>query len=95
MVTSALNGKGFREPDAEERLAIAITHFRRSLNFYGQNLGLKMFRKHLASYIDAAPWPDGEEARRAARAALCRLEDPSAIEDGLAALWLDNRRLAA
>jgi hypothetical protein len=54
-----------------------------------------MFRKHLASYIDAAPWPGEAQARRAARAALCRLEDPSAVEDGLAVLWLDERRLAA
>jgi nifR3 family TIM-barrel protein len=94
-IEAALNGEAFREPDAEERLAIAVTHFRRSLNFYGQDLGLKMFRKHLASYIEAAPWPDSEDARRAARAALCRLEDPAAVEDGLAALWLGDRRLAA
>jgi tRNA-dihydrouridine synthase len=94
-IEAALDGEGFREPDAEERLAIAVTHFRRSLNFYGQPLGLKMFRKHLASYIDAAPWPESVEARRAARSTLCRLEEPAAIEDGLAALWLDGRRLAA
>jgi tRNA-dihydrouridine synthase B len=31
-------------------------------------LGLKMFRKHLASYIEAAPWPETPEARRLARA---------------------------
>jgi nifR3 family TIM-barrel protein len=94
-IEAALDGEGFREPDAEERLAIAVTHFRRSLNFYGETLGLKMFRKHLASYIDAAPWPDSPEARRAARSGLCRLEDPAAVEDGLAALWLADRRLAA
>ena len=94
-IEAALRGEGFQEPDAEERLAIAVTHFRRSLGFYGQNLGLKMFRKHLASYIEAAPWPGDEQARRAARATLCRLEDPAAIEDGLTALWLGDRRLAA
>ena len=94
-IEAALNGEGFREPDAQERLAIAITHFRRSLNFYGEKMGLKMFRKHLASYIEAAPWPEAEELRRAARSALCRLEDPAQIEDGLAALWLGDRRLAA
>lgn len=94
-IEAALNGEDFREPDGAERLAIALTHFRRSLNFYGQALGLKMFRKHLASYVEAAPWPRDEAARRAARGALCRLEDPAAIEDGLAALWLDDRRQAA
>ena len=94
-IEAALNGQGFREPDADERLAIALTHFRRSLDFYGQSVGLKMFRKHLASYVEAAPWPDSEEARRIARSTLCRLEDPAAIEDGLATLWLGDRRLAA
>ena len=94
-IEAALNGQGFREPDADERQAIALTHFRRSLDFYGQSVGLKMFRKHLASYVEAAPWPDSEEARRIARSTLCRLEDPAAIEDGLATLWLGDRRLAA
>lgn len=94
-IEAALNGEGFKEPDAEERLAIALTHFRRSLSFYGERLGLKMFRKHLASYIEAAPWPETSEARRAARASLCRLEDPAAVESALRDLWLAERRHAA
>ena len=94
-IEAALEGRGFEEPGAEERLAIAITHFRRSLAFYGERLGLKMFRKHLASYIEAAPWPETPEARRAARAALCRLEDPYAVETALRDLWSPNRRQAA
>lgn len=94
-IEAALDGRAFVEPDAEERLAIALTHFRRSLEFYGERQGLKMFRKHLASYIEAAPWPDTPEARRAARATLCRLEDPSAVERELTQLWLIDRRVAA
>lgn len=94
-IEAALDGRAFVEPDAEERLAIALTHFRRSLEFYGERQGLKMFRKHLASYIEAAPWPETPEARRAARATLCRLEDPSAVERELTQLWLIDRRVAA
>jgi tRNA-dihydrouridine synthase B len=94
-IEAALEGRGFAEPEAEERLAIALTHFRRSLSFYGERLGLKMFRKHLASYIEAAPWPETAEARRAARAILCRLEDPAAVEIALRDLWLAGGRLAA
>lgn len=94
-IEAALEGRGFEEPGAEERLAIAITHFRRSLAFYGERLGLKMFRKHLASYIEAAPWPETPEARRAARAALCRLDEPHAVETALRDLWSPNRRQAA
>lgn len=94
-IEAALEGRAFVEPDAEQRLAIALTHFRRSLEFYGERLGLKMFRKHLASYIDAAPWPETAEARRAARGELCRLESPDAVERGLTQLWLQDRRAAA
>jgi nifR3 family TIM-barrel protein len=94
-IEAALDGRAFVEPDADERLAIALTHFRRSLEFYGDRQGLKMFRKHLASYIEAAPWPETPEARRMARATLCRLEDPAAVERELTQLWLIDRRVAA
>ena len=59
------------EPDLAGRLAIAIDHFRDSLAFYGERLGLRMFRKHLAAYVEAAPWPADALVRREARARLC------------------------
>ncbi|HEY8617970.1 tRNA dihydrouridine synthase DusB [Phenylobacterium sp.] len=86
-IGAALDGREFAEPDAEARLAIALAHFRDSLAFYGERLGLRIFRKHLAAYIENAPWPATAQARREARAALCRLEDPGEVEDGLRALW--------
>jgi tRNA-dihydrouridine synthase len=82
------------EPDAETRLAIVLDHLQASLSFYGDRLGLRIFRKHLAWYIDQAPWPAGAEARRAARSALCRLDDPSAVVAGLTHLWLNRDRIA-
>jgi tRNA-dihydrouridine synthase B len=91
-----LAGEAFEAPDAGVRLGIALDHFRDALRFYGDRLGLKIFRKHLASYIDNAPWPAPAEDRRLARSVLCRLEDPSEIERSLTALWTDpERRLAA
>jgi tRNA-dihydrouridine synthase B len=87
-------GRAFAEPDAQTRLGIALDHFRDALSFYGDRLGLKVFRKHLAAYVEQAPWPAAAEDRRAAR--LCRLESPREVEDGLVALWTDPpRRLAA
>ncbi|ODT62796.1 MAG: tRNA dihydrouridine synthase DusB [Phenylobacterium sp. SCN 69-14] len=95
-IEAELAGAAFVEPDVETRLEIALSHFRDSLNFYGDRLGLRIFRKHLAAYIENAPWPASAPARRAARAALCRLEDPAAVEAGLTALWRDPvSRLAA
>ena len=84
------------EPAMAERLAIAIAHFRDSLAFYGERLGLRMFRKHLAAYVEAAPWPADAQARRQARARLCSLDAPSEVEAALTALWaLPPERLAA
>ena len=91
-----LDGRAFEAPDADARLAIALAHFRDALGFYGPRVGLKVFRKHLAAYIEQAPWPASPEARREARGRLCRLEDPLAVELGLTSLWSDPaRRLAA
>ena len=82
---------GLPEPGLDERLAIALEHFRDSLAFYGDRVGLRMFRKHLASYIEAAPCA---EDRREARARLCRLDEPRAVEAALIALWTPERLAA-
>ncbi|WP_337185344.1 tRNA dihydrouridine synthase DusB [Phenylobacterium sp.] len=95
-IETELDGRTFAEPDADGRLAIAVAHLRDSLEFYGERLGLRIFRKHLAAYIENAPWPADARARREARAALCRLEDARSVERGLTALWTTrDHRLAA
>jgi nifR3 family TIM-barrel protein len=78
------------EPDREARLAIVREHLTASVAFYGMPLGLKMFRKHLGWYIEQAPWPADAQERRAAKAKLCRLEQPDAVIEALAALWRTN-----
>ncbi len=83
-------------PEAEARLHIVIEHFRESLAFYGDGLGLKMFRKHLGWYVEQAPWPASAQERRAAKARLCRLETQREVEAALTNLWLrQGARLAA
>ena len=95
-IEAGLAGQAFEAPGVEERLAIALEHFRASLEFYGDKLGLRVFRKHLAAYVENAPWPQEAEARRSARSWLCRLEDPSRVERGLTALWRGQEtRMAA
>ena len=75
------------EPDREERLAIVLEHMQASLDFYGDPLGLKVFRKHLGWYVQQAPWPETPEARRAAKAGLCRMETAGEVATGLRRLW--------
>ncbi len=95
-IEAALSGQPFESPDVETRLALVQDHLDDSLQFYGERLGLRIFRKHLAAYIENAPWPMQAEARRAARRRICRLEDPSQVKLDLTALWRDpETRLAA
>ena len=84
-----------REPDLCQRLGIVLDHLADSLRFYSDAVGLKIFRKHLGWYIEHAPWPVSREARRAARAQLCRLESAPAVEAALTALWFREESLAA
>ncbi len=95
-IEAGLRGERFAPPTAEARLDVVLAHRRASLAFYGPELGGKMFRKHLAAYVDAAPWPVDPEQRRAARADLCRMDNEAAVAETLHALWTGAAlRLAA
>lgn len=80
-------GEAMIEPGLKQRLDIVLDHFRDSLGFYGDRLGLKIFRKHLAWYIEGAGLPREAQARRAAKSLLCRLVHPGEVEAALIALW--------
>ncbi|HEY1448912.1 MAG TPA: tRNA dihydrouridine synthase DusB [Caulobacteraceae bacterium] len=91
-----LAGDSFQAPAGEALAAVVTRHFTDSLAFYGERLGLRMFRKHLAAYIDAAPWLSTNETPRAARGRLCRLESPAEVREAVKALWAEPpQRLAA
>jgi tRNA-dihydrouridine synthase len=90
------DGGGLTEPRAEERVAIIEDHLRASIHHNGRLHGVRLFRKHLAAYVEAAPWSGGPALRREAKARLCRMEGFGAIIDGLCDLWsVQFRRIAA
>lgn len=84
------DGTTLDEPGRTARLAIVIEHLHASVAFYGLPLGLKMFRKHLGWYIEQAPWPEDAQERRQAKARLCRLDTPEAVEAAITELWLSK-----
>ena len=81
------DGVDLSEPCPELRLNIVVEHLRASVAFYGMPLGLKMFRKHLGWYIEQAPWPADPQHRREAKARICRLDEPQAVEAAMHDLW--------
>ena len=84
------------EPDLATRLAIVLDHLQDSLRFYGDDFGLRVFRKHLGWYIENAPVPHAPETRRAMKAQLCRTTSAKELSLALNVLWQDeNMPLAA
>lgn len=84
---SLRTGAPMREPGLAERLSIALAHLADSVAFYGERLGVKTFRKHLARYVEDAPVELPAEARRALRARLCRHDAARDVERDLLTLW--------
>ena len=82
------------EPDGKGRLGILLDHLASSLKFYGDALGLKVFRKHLGWYVENAPF--GTSAtRREAKATLCRIENATVLEKTVTKFWQDGLVSAA
>jgi len=78
------------EPGPASRLGIALQHFTETLRFYGDVLGLKIFRKHLGWYVEQALCPADPALRRAAKARLCQIDNANGVESALAALWSNS-----
>jgi tRNA-dihydrouridine synthase B len=75
------------EPVLACRLGIALEHFTDTLRFYGDTLGLKIFRKHLGWYVEHALYPADQAIRRSAKARLCQIDNARDVELALSALW--------
>ena len=85
----ALNDNApMREPGLSDRLDVLLEHMDTSLSFYGDNLGLRMFKKHLGAYVEASPHHPDAAVRRQDKGRICRLDDPRAIEAELRAVML-------
>lgn len=80
---------GMTEPSLAQRLGIALEHFTDTLRFYGDALGLKIFRKHLGWYVEQALYPADPGLRRQTRARLCQIDNAAGVKSALAALWSD------
>jgi nifR3 family TIM-barrel protein len=78
------------EPGPASRLGIALEHFTETLRFYGDALGLKIFRKHLGWYVEQALCPSDPALRRATRSRLCQIDNAKGVESALAALWSNS-----
>jgi hypothetical protein len=65
-----------------------------SVALYGERLGVRVIRKHIAAFVDAWCEDYGLPPMAEARTTLCRLESSALLADQLATV-LTDRRVAA
>ncbi|HEV2365351.1 MAG TPA: tRNA dihydrouridine synthase DusB [Caulobacteraceae bacterium] len=93
-IDAGLQGQPFTAPAGEAVADIIGRQLRESLALYGERPGVRMFRKHLAAYVDhngVGP----AEARRQLRARLCRIDDSASLAPEIAHAFAPVWRLAA
>lgn len=93
-VSHALFGTPYRAPTQDEKLASIDAQIRASVELYGERLGVRVVRKHVAAFVDAWCEDHGLPPMAETRVALCRLESAEALLEGVQAA-LENRKAAA
>ena len=74
-IDAALHGREFQAPSLSEQMDGLCEQIEDSQALYGNSLGLRIVRKHVAAHIDKVDLPIDDGERRQLRADLCRLEE--------------------
>jgi nifR3 family TIM-barrel protein len=82
-VAHALFRTSYAEPAPEQKLESMLDQVAASVALYGERLGVRVVRKHVAAFVDAWCEDYGLPSMAEARIALCRIEDAGLLTDGL------------
>lgn len=93
-IAAALAGRRHEEPGREERAACALEHYRTMLSLYGERMGVRHARKHLAAY-ESWEREKGGGLDEASRTRLLTSLDPVEVEDLIALAFSEPARIAA
>jgi tRNA-dihydrouridine synthase len=93
-IGAALQGRIIPDPEPEIMTEIAVEHYEGLLSLYGEQVGIRHARKHLAAYADAAS-VSGFQVTRAVRTALVTSEEPGTVVSLLRTLYAHRDRVAA
>ncbi len=93
-IGAALQGRIIPDPAPDEMAGIAIEHYEGLLALYGEHVGLRHARKHLAAYADVAS-ASGFSVPSSVRTALVTSEEPGTVVALLRDLYSEREREAA
>lgn len=86
-IAAALEGRAFECPSLDRQLQSLTEQIEDSLDLYGEFLGLRMVRKHVAACIDCVDIDLGDTERRQLRSELCQLDDVRVLIRKLKAVY--------
>jgi nifR3 family TIM-barrel protein len=93
-IAAALRNAPWMPPTPNERASLAMEHYEALLALYGQRMGTRHARKHLAAYADRAR-EDGFRIPDAERLQLVTTEEPAQALRLLSRLYAERRKEAA
>ena len=93
-IGAALMGEPKTTPWAD-KIAALHAQFDLSMDHYGEHLGIRMMRKHFASFMEDEVREADPDWHRAVRAVLCRSDQPQEIHDAIARLISPEGRAVA
>jgi nifR3 family TIM-barrel protein len=93
-IGAALQGRVMPDPSPADMTELAVEHYEGLLGLYGENVGIRHARKHLAAYADAAI-ASGFDVASSIRTALVTSEEPRTVIALLRSLYTERDREAA
>ncbi|MGO4571684.1 tRNA dihydrouridine synthase DusB [Microvirga sp. 2TAF3] len=93
-IGAALRGRFLPDPAPETKTEVAVEHYEGLLALYGEQVGIRHARKHLAAYADVAT-ASGFHVPSTMRTALVTSEDPRIVVSMLRRLHTEPVREAA
>jgi tRNA-dihydrouridine synthase B len=94
-IGAALEGRSFTPPDLAQQAELLIAQVADSVALYGERLGVRTVRKHVAATIDHLESDMNDAQRRALRGQLCRIESEQELIAALAQVFAGLRRAVA
>ena len=93
-ISHALFGTPYASPPADERMASIVAQIEGSVALYGEKLGVRVVRKHVAAFVDAWCEDFGFAPMAETRVELCRIDTEAALKAGLIAALSDWKAAA-
>lgn len=91
---AAISGQEIVQISPQKALEGALCHYQELLEFYGQEQGRRVARKHLAGYAEHAPVSLTPSQRAEYKSNICRLKDPQDVMAMLHEIFMSSDPMA-